>query len=242
MLRVPNVTKVNLYGAQDEKIFVEFSHAKLATLGVSTSAIFDSLQRQNVVVPAGTIDTGAARVALRVSGALDGAKAVAETPVEAGGRTFRLGDIATVTRGFKDPPTYHHPPARQAGGGWSASSCRRAATSPQLGDELAKAVASSAGSCRSASTRADRRPAAGRRTGRRRIQDLVHRGARHRAARQLLSLGLRTGIIVALSVPLVLAIVFIVMYAIGSICTASRSARSSSRSACWWMTPSSRSR
>src|SRR5215203_3794155 len=106
LLKVPSAVKVNPYGVQDEKIFVEFSHAKLATLGIPPQALFDSLQRQNAVVPAGTIETGAQRIPLRITGALDGARAVAETPVEAAGRTFRLGDIATVTRGFEDPSDY----------------------------------------------------------------------------------------------------------------------------------------
>ena len=103
LLKVPGVTKVNLYGVQDERIYVEFSHAKLATLGIPPEALFASLQRQNAVVPAGTVETSAQRIPVRITGALDGAKAVAETPVEAGGRVFRLGDIATVTRGFEDP-------------------------------------------------------------------------------------------------------------------------------------------
>src|SRR5581483_1447138 len=62
--------------------------------------------KQNNVVPAGTVETSSQRVPLRVTGALDGAKAVAETPVESNGRVFRLGDIATVTHGFVDPPTF----------------------------------------------------------------------------------------------------------------------------------------
>ncbi len=112
LLKVPGVTKVNLYGAQEERIFVEFSHAKLATLGITPQALFDSLAKQNNVVPAGTVETSSQRVPLRVTGALDGVKAVAETPVESNGRVFRLGDIATVTRGFVDPPTFV---ARQEG-------------------------------------------------------------------------------------------------------------------------------
>ena len=106
LLKVPGVTKVDLYGTQDEKIFVEFSHAKLATLGITPQALFDSLAKQNNVVPAGTVETSSQRVPLRVTGALDGVKAVAETPVESNGRVFRLGDIATVTHGFVDPPSF----------------------------------------------------------------------------------------------------------------------------------------
>src|SRR5918998_600833 len=106
LLKVPGVVKVNLYGQQDEKIYVEFSHAKLATLGVAPQALFESLQKQNAVVSAGVVESAAQRIPLRVTGALDGAAAVAATPVEANGRTFRLGDIATVTRGFEDPSDY----------------------------------------------------------------------------------------------------------------------------------------
>ncbi len=106
ILKLNNVTKVNIYGAQDERIFVEFNHAKLSTLGISPQAIFASLAKQNAVAPSGVIETSAQRIALRVTGALEGEKAVAETPVESGGRVFRLGDIATVSRGFVDPPTF----------------------------------------------------------------------------------------------------------------------------------------
>lgn len=104
LLKIDTVAKVNLYGVQDERIFVEFSHAKLATLGISAQALFDSLAKQNVVASSGLVETDAQRVPLRITGALDGVRAVAESPVEAGGRTFRLGDVATVTRGFVDPP------------------------------------------------------------------------------------------------------------------------------------------
>jgi multidrug efflux pump len=106
LLKVKDVTKVNLYGIQDEKIYLEFSHAKLATLGITPDQMFQSLARQNAVVPAGVVETNAQRVPLRVTGALDGVKAVAETPVEANGRTFRLGDIATVKHGYVDPQSF----------------------------------------------------------------------------------------------------------------------------------------
>src|SRR5689334_5238814 len=81
LLKVDGVTKVDLYGAQEERIFVEFSNAKLATLGVAPQALFASLARQNNVVAAGIVETSAQRVPLRVTGTLDGVKAVAETPV-----------------------------------------------------------------------------------------------------------------------------------------------------------------
>src|SRR5258708_21821500 len=106
LLKITGVIKVDIYGAQDEKIYVEFSHAKLATLGIQPQQIFDSLAKQNAITPGGIVETSSQRVTLRVTGALDGVQAVAETPVEAGGRVFRLGDIATVTHGFKDPSDY----------------------------------------------------------------------------------------------------------------------------------------
>jgi multidrug efflux pump len=106
LLKVKDVIKVNLYGTQDEKIYLEFSHAKLGTLGITPDQIFQSLARQNAVVPAGVVETTAQRVPLRLTGALDGVKAVAETPVEANGRVFRLGDIATVKHGYVDPPSF----------------------------------------------------------------------------------------------------------------------------------------
>ena len=104
--RVNDVSKVDLFGAQGERIFVEFAHDKLATLGVPISAILDSLAKQNALTPAGEFQTDAQRVPMRVSGALEGVAAVEETPVFAGGRTFRLGDIATVSPGYEDPASY----------------------------------------------------------------------------------------------------------------------------------------
>ncbi len=112
LLKTPNVTKVNLYGTQDERVFVEFSHAKLATLGITPQTLFDSLAKQNAVVAAGTVETSAQRVPLRVTGAFDSVKAVAETPVESNGRVFRLGDIATVTSWFRRSSRFSGSPGR----------------------------------------------------------------------------------------------------------------------------------
>ena len=89
-----------------EQIFVEFSYAKLATLGVSAMDIVAALQRQNTVTPAGSIDTKGPRVFIRVDGAYDSVQAIADTPIVSGGRTLKLSDIAEVRRGYEDPPTY----------------------------------------------------------------------------------------------------------------------------------------
>ena len=104
VLRVPGVAKADIIGAQDEKIFVEISHRKLATLGVSPAEITTILQQQNAMTPAGEIDTSADRIHLRVSGSFDSVESIREIGIEANDRLFRLGDIARVYRGYTDPP------------------------------------------------------------------------------------------------------------------------------------------
>ncbi|WP_298377756.1 efflux RND transporter permease subunit [Azospirillum sp.] len=106
LLHVPGVKKVNILGERPERIFVEFSYAKLATLGVSAQDIIAALQRQNTVTPSGSIDTQGPQVFIRIDGAYDGVQAIADTPIAAAGRTLKLSDIAEVRRGYEDPPTY----------------------------------------------------------------------------------------------------------------------------------------
>ncbi|MCP6151343.1 efflux RND transporter permease subunit, partial [Klebsiella pneumoniae] len=86
------------------RIFIEFSHARLATLGITPQQIFDSVARQNAVVSGGAVETDADRIHLRLSGAFTGPEAIAAVPVAAGTALFRLGDVATVKRGYEDPP------------------------------------------------------------------------------------------------------------------------------------------
>jgi multidrug efflux pump len=104
ILRVPNVAKADLFGVQDEKIYVELSHRKLANLGIDPLSIFEVLQQQNAMTPAGSIDTPADRLFLRVSGSFDSVESVREIGIEANDRLFRLGDIARIYRGYSDPP------------------------------------------------------------------------------------------------------------------------------------------
>ena len=106
LLHVPGVKKINILGERPEQIFVEFSYAKLATLGVSAQDIVAALQRQNTVTPAGSIDTRGPQVFIRVDGAYDSVQAIADTPIVAAGRTLKLSDVAEVRRGYEDPPTY----------------------------------------------------------------------------------------------------------------------------------------
>jgi multidrug efflux pump subunit AcrB len=106
LLHVPGVKKINILGERPEQIFVEFSYAKLATLGVSAQDIVTALQRQNSVTPAGSIDTKGPQLFIRVDGAYGSVQAIADTPIVAAGRTLKLSDIAEVRRGYEDPPTY----------------------------------------------------------------------------------------------------------------------------------------
>jgi multidrug efflux pump subunit AcrB len=104
LLSVPDVTKIEIIGAQDEKIFVEFSMKELASLGIDRSALIAALEAQNIVRPAGIIQTGKESVLIRVSGAFTSEQDVANVNFAVGGRMLRLSDIATIRRGFSDPP------------------------------------------------------------------------------------------------------------------------------------------
>lgn len=106
LLHVPGVKKINIVGERPEHIFVEVSYARLATLGISAQDIVAALRRQNALTPAGSIDTRGPQVFIRVDGAYDGLRTIAETPIVAQGRTLKLSDIAEVRRGYEDPPTY----------------------------------------------------------------------------------------------------------------------------------------
>ncbi|MGW8461695.1 efflux RND transporter permease subunit [Pseudomonas sp. CLCA07] len=106
MLKVPMVKKIDLIGKQAKRVYVEFSHERLAALGITPLAIAESLKSQNAMLPAGQIDTRGDRVMVRVSGQFASEEAIRNVPISAGGRLIKLGDIATVTRGFEDPPTY----------------------------------------------------------------------------------------------------------------------------------------
>jgi multidrug efflux pump subunit AcrB len=106
LLHVDGVEKVNIFGERAERIFVEFSYERLATLGVSARDIFDALLRQNAVTPSGSIDTRNAQVYIRLDGALNDLDKIRNTPIAAGGRTLKLSDIAEVKRGYEDPATF----------------------------------------------------------------------------------------------------------------------------------------
>ncbi|WJM84811.1 efflux RND transporter permease subunit [Dickeya chrysanthemi] len=106
LLHVPGVKKVNIIGEQPERIFVSFSHDRLATLGITPQDIFAALNNQNVMTPAGSIETKGPQVFVRVDGAFDNLEKIRQTPIVAQGRTLKLADVATVERGYEDPSTF----------------------------------------------------------------------------------------------------------------------------------------
>lgn len=105
-LHVPGVKKVDIVGERPERIFVNFSYSRLATLGISPAEIFAALARLNAVTPAGSVDTKGPQVFVRLDGAYTDIDKIRNTPIVAGKRSFRLSDIAEVTRGYEDPPTF----------------------------------------------------------------------------------------------------------------------------------------
>jgi multidrug efflux pump subunit AcrB len=217
LLRLPGVEKVAIQGEIEQRIFVEASHARLATLGIAPSAILDALARHNPVAPAGVVETGATRVHLRVGAGLDGLAAIRAVPVSAGeGRTLRLGDIAEVRRGLADPPAaavYHD----GAGAVLISVAKQRGFNVLALGDSLRAELAAirrdlPAGLEIQAVSDQPRIVAES-------VGEFLQKFGVALAVVLLVSfasLGFRAGVIVALSVPLTLAAVFVVMLGWGT--------------------------
>jgi len=213
--RVPDVGKVDLVGLQDEKVWIEISNTKLATLGVPMSAVQQALQQQNAMAPAGFVETAGERVQLRVTGQLNSVEDIAEFPIHANGRTVRLGDIATVHRGFSDPAA---PKMRFMGEDaiGIAVAMKDGGDILRLGETL-----------ESQFQRLQKTLPAGMQL--RKVSDQPHAVQESVGefvhvlteaviivlAVSLFSLGLRTGLVVAVSIPLVLAMTFAVMHYFG---------------------------
>ncbi|TMJ97217.1 MAG: efflux RND transporter permease subunit [Alphaproteobacteria bacterium] len=215
LLRVPDVNKVDIIGERPQKIFIEFSHAKLATLGLTPQQIFDSVAKQNAVVSGGSVETSADRINLRVTGAFSGVAAIAAVPVQADGQVFRLGDIATVKHGYEDPASFivreDGKPALGLG-----VSMQDGANIISLGANLKQAMNAVSGELPVGIevTQIADQPHIVNES----VSEFVETFAEALVivlVVSFLSLGWRTGIVVALSVPLVLAIVLLVMYATG---------------------------
>ena len=106
LMRVSGVKKVDLIGERPERIFVEFSYQKLATLGINAKDVFDALVRQNLITPAGSVETKGPQVFVRIDGSYDDLDKVRNTPITSGAKSIKLSDIADVKRGYEDPATF----------------------------------------------------------------------------------------------------------------------------------------
>ena len=215
LLRVPDVAKVELIGTQDERIYIEVSSARMATLGIDPNRIAEQLVAQNIVTPAGTVHTDERSVPLRVTGQFDTVKEIEEMRLAVGGRVIRLGDIGRVHRGLVDPPVYTMRFAgKQAIG--IAVSMTSTGDVLKLGDNLTAAM--------------DRLKAdlpIGIEFAKVSDQPRIVRGAVGVFVRALfeavaivlvvsfISLGMRAGMVVALVIPLVLAATFLGMAVFG---------------------------
>ncbi|MCK9539428.1 efflux RND transporter permease subunit [Dokdonella sp.] len=215
ILRIPDVDQVNLIGTQDQRIYIEYSNAKLSTLGISPDQIIATLNTINSVEPAGLIQTSAENVRLQVSGDFDSVQAIRNVGIYANGHMFRLGDVATVERGYVDPPQtrmlFNGLPAIGL-----AVSMRSGGDVLRLGEEMNRTAAE-----------LERGFPVGVKLNTVSDQPKVVKEAVGEFTQSLyeavgivllvcfLSLGLRTGFVVALCIPFVLAVAFLAMYAWG---------------------------
>ena len=215
LLAVEDAAKVALIGNVDERIFVEISHHRLATLGIPATTIFNAITQQNAMTAAGSFATAADQIQVHVSGDLKSLASLRELPIAAGGTVFRLGDIATIHRGYEDPPSFLAFLNGQDTVGVGVVMAE-GANVVALGQRLAAEVKAFEADLPVGITITQVADQA----------DIVEHAftefitAFFEAlaivlAVSFLTLGLRTGIVVALSVPIVLAVVFVIMQAMG---------------------------
>src|SRR6476659_5823174 len=213
--RVPDAGKIELVGLQDEKIWIQVSNTRLATLGIPLSAVKDALEQQNAVLPAGFFEAGSDRVQLRIDGGFNSVSSIRDFPIRVGDRTFRLGDVADVHRGFNDPAA---PKMRFMG----QDAIGIAVAMKDGGDILNLGGALDGEFSRLQKTlpagmqlrKVSDQPEAVRES----VGEFVRVLAEAVAIVLLVSffsLGFRTGLVVAVSIPLVLAMTFAVMHYFG---------------------------
>jgi len=215
LLRVKDVAKVDFFGDQKERVYIELSNAKLATLGLDGATILAALQNQNAVLAAGSFDTPSERIRIDVSGRYDDLTALRETRLRANGREFRLGDIASIGRGYEDPPTQK---IRFMGKEAVLIGVSMASGGDiiRLGNSLEASVASIQDrlpvglELHTVSSQ----PKAVQRSVNEFIRSLIEAVVIVLGV-SLISLGLRTGIVVAITIPVVLAITFLFMQMFG---------------------------
>ena len=211
LLNVPDVAKIDLLGTQDEKVYLEFSTQQLAAMGLDISELIQTLQAQNAIQPSGTVDSDQEKIAIRVSGQFTSEESLKAINFRFNGRFFRLSDIAKVQRGYADPqqPMFRYN-GRDAVG--LAISMRKNGDVLEFGEHIKK---------RLARVTADlpagiephlvaNQPKVVQDAVGEFIKVLIEAIAIVLAV-SFLALGWRPGIVVAISIPLVLAITFVVI-------------------------------
>ena len=215
LLHVPDVTKIDILGAQDEVIFVEFSMQELASLGIDRQALLAAIRTQNEVRPAGIMETGDERISLRVTGAFRSEQDLLDINFVAGGRMIRLGDIATVRRGTADPPQ----PMFRVGGEPAiglAIAMRDGGDVLALGQNIDAALARIRADLPlgiEPHLVADQPVTVAQAIGE--FMESLWQAVAIILGMSFLSLGVRPGLVVALAIPLTLAVVFALMLVAG---------------------------
>ncbi|ENO0289464.1 efflux RND transporter permease subunit [Enterobacter bugandensis] len=215
LLHVPGVKKVNIIGEQAERIYIAFSHDRLATMGLSPQDIFNALNDQNALAAAGAIETRGAQIFIRLDGAFDELQKIRDTPLVAQGKTLTLSDVATVERGYEDPPTMlirnQNEPALLLGvvmrEGWNGLALGKEldAETAKINDSLPLGMTLTKVTDQSVNIRSS-------------VDEFMIKFFVALLVVMVvcfISMGWRVGVVVAAAVPLTLAVVFVVMEAAG---------------------------
>ena len=208
---LPDAGKVSLFGTRDEVIFLEFSTQKLAALGLNQEAVQATLAAQNAILPSGVIDTGPERVLVRIGGQFSGAESLETINLRVGDRFFRLTDVADIRRSYEDPPSalFRYKGEDAVG---LAVGMRQGANIVDFGVELSEVIAKAQAALPigvEIHQVADQPHVVEDAVGHF-LQALLE-AVLIVLAVSFISLGLRAGLVVALTIPLVLAITFVVM-------------------------------
>ncbi|MDP8566442.1 efflux RND transporter permease subunit [Methylophilus aquaticus] len=211
LLKLPDIEKVNLFGEQPQKIIIEISNQKLTSLGISPAQLTQLLQQQNTVIGAGTFDVGPERIRLDVSGRLQSLEDLRTLPIRSGSQTLTLGDVATIRRGYATPPAerihFNGTPtlligvSMQQGGDVVALGKALQQSTASIQQQLPVGVKLNLVTSQPEIVQHS-------------VNDFVRSLAEALIivlAVSLLSLGWRTGIVVAISIPIVLAATFLLM-------------------------------
>ena len=211
VLTVPNVGKVDILGAQDEMIFLEFSTRKIAALGLDIRSIVSSLQAQNAVAPSGVFQEGPERISVRVNGHFASEESLKAINLRVNDRFFPLTDVATITRGYADPPTtlfrFNGQPAIALAIGMK-SGANLLKFGEALKEEMSKILAEQPIGL-GVHLVADQPVVVEHAVSG--FTEALFEAVVIVLGISFLSLGLRAGLVVAIAIPLVLAITFVVM-------------------------------